>query len=339
MSISIALPIGLALALGAYLSLDEGASPTAIAVAMGAPMIPLVALAYIQSSALRGLQHVVLGQVPLNLLRPALFSALLFVLFWLRPGARAADAMVLNVITAACALLFASLWLRPRLPRSRPARLVAHSRQWLSSCIPIGINGGFSVIQAQVGVLAIGLFASVSDAAMLRIAASTVTVIAAPISIVAVVVTPLLAKLSAEENKRTLQQLCTRSAQAMTAAVIAFALPFALWGSGLLSLVFGPDYAPALPPLLVMAGATVVNAAFGPSAILLTMTSHERRVTRALFISLLVNLALLAVLVPVWGVMGAATAMAGSVLVLNSLAWADARRLLGIDTSIAGTHG
>jgi O-antigen/teichoic acid export membrane protein len=336
-SISIALPIALMTALGAYLFIGGHSSPVTRSIALGALTIPLVALTYIRGATLRGLDYAVLGQVPLNLLRPALFSALLFVLFAFWPGAGAADAMTLNVITAASAVVLAHLWLRPRLPRPRPTELVQHRRQWLSSCIPIGMNGAFSVIQGQVGILAIGLFSSDSDVALFRIAVSTVTVIAAPLTVVAVVVTPLLAKLSTQGDTRRLQHLCTRSAQAMAAGTIVLALPFVLWGSELISSVFGPDYAPALPALLVMSAAQVVNAAFGPSAMLLTMTRHERRVTRALFFGLIANLALLLLFVPAWGIVGAAAAMAGSVLVWNLLAWIDVRRLLGIQTSLIRT--
>ncbi len=298
-SILSALPIGLILAIGTYLTIDDNSSPTVMAIALGAPMIPLLALTKIRGAVLRGLHYVVLGQMPFALLRPALFSALLFALFWFRPGAGAEDAMVLNVVTAAFALALAHSWLRPRLPRPRPAQLVQHSRRWLSSCIPIGLNGAFSIAQGQLGVLAIGLFAAASDAALLRIAISTVTVIAAPLSIVAVVVTPLLANLWTQGDRRRLQSLCTRSAQAMAAGTAALTLPFLFWGSELISAVFGRDYAPALPALLVMSAAQVASAAFGPSAALLTMTGHERRVTRALFFALLTNLALVLILAPI----------------------------------------
>ena len=64
------------------------------------------------------------------------------------------------------------------------------------------------------------------------------------------------------------------------------------------------------------------------------MTGHERRVTRAMAIGLVVNLALVVALVPVWGTPGAAVGMVGSMLVWNLLTWNDARRLLGIDTSL-----
>ena len=65
------------------------------------------------------------------------------------------------------------------------------------------------------------------------------------------------------------------------------------------------------------------------------MTGHEHRVTRAMFWGLLVSVVLTLALVPLWAEVGAAMATVGSLVVWNILTWLDARRLVGIETSIA----
>src|SRR5690606_3420617 len=52
-------------------------SPLGMTLAAGLVMVPLVAVGNLQSASLRGLQHIVKGQIPDTLLRPVLFSLLL----------------------------------------------------------------------------------------------------------------------------------------------------------------------------------------------------------------------------------------------------------------------
>ena len=102
----------------------------------------------------------------------------------------------------------------------------------------------------------------------------------------------------------------------------------------LLTLVFGNEFAPAAPALLLMCAGNLVSAALGLNGMLLAMSGHERRVTRALFIGLTISLVLAAILVPAWRNIGAAAAFSCAMLVWNLLLWKDARRLLDIDTSL-----
>lgn len=64
------------------------------------------------------------------------------------------------------------------------------------------------------------------------------------------------------------------------------------------------------------------------------MTGHERRVTRAMFIALTVNIAIVLVAAPLWGSAGAAVAAMGFLITWNALAWLDAKRLVGVNTSL-----
>ena len=80
----------------------------------------------------------------------------------------------------------------------------------------------------------------------------------------------------------------------------------------------------------------IANAIFGPNAPLLNMTHHERRVTRAMAIALVVNIVGVVVLANVWGMLGAAVAFVLALICWNVVAWIDAKRLLGIETSILG---
>lgn len=334
----VAAAISAVIAAAVLLVLDAVDPLVGYAILWGLPTIPFVALAKVRGSALQGLNHIVRGQVPANLLRPLLFVVLFGALFTATDGATAQEAMALNSITAALALVAAHLWLQPRLPRERPPHLVERGRQWFSSSLPMAMADGVLVLHMQVAVLLVGILSLPTEVGLFRIAASIVTVVGMPVLLMNSVVSPVIARLSTEGDHRRLQYLCTRSAQVMALGVLLLVFPFLFWGADLIRLVFGAEFAPALPALLLLCTASFINAIFGPKAVLLTMTGHERRVTRAMFIGLLVSVAVALVAVPAAGSLGGSVSVLSWILVWNILAWNDARRLLRIETSLVPTE-
>jgi O-antigen/teichoic acid export membrane protein len=78
----------------------------------------------------------------------------------------------------------------------------------------------------------------------------------------------------------------------------------------------------------------LANSIFGCCAILLNMTGHHARVTRASAIALFMLFVLSPVLIDRSGYEGAALASAITALTWNALMWWDARRLLRLDTGL-----
>lgn len=327
-AVTLAASIGLAV----FLS-KQAASPAVSVILWGLAAVPLVAFARSRGAALQGLHYVVLGQVPFNLLRPLVMSLLLVALFGWWPDAGAHEAMALNVVTAAAALLLGELWLRSRLP-GRPASIERADRRWLASSVPMALADGIRIAHLQIAVLVLGILATSEEVGLFRIAASIVVMVQVPVALMNRVTSPVLAKLHAEEDRQRLQKVCTHTAQVMAAAVIGLSLPFLVWGETLISFIFGQEFAPAYPAVVILCAGQIGSASFGPNATLLTMTGHERRVTRAMFIALPVNLAIAALLAPFLGSEGVALAVIGSLLTWNVLMWLDAKRLLGVQTSL-----
>ncbi len=321
-------------ALGAFLFAGESASPVAEAILWGAPVIPLLALAKIRGAALQGMHFIVRGQISVELVRPLLLSALLFLVFRFVTDAGSAEVMALNAVTAAAALVLSQRWLKARLPRPLPTQLTEHGKQWRASSVPMALADGMRIMHVQLAILLLGILATAPDVGLFRIAASIVVMVQVPIALMNRVTSPVFAKLYAQNDLRRLQQLCTRTAQVMAAAVMALSLPFIFAGEPMIGFIFGADFAPAYTSVVILCAGQVISASFGPNANLLTMTGHERRVTRAMFIALGVNLAVATVLIPSWNSAGAAFAMVSSLLAWNVLTWLDAKRLIGVQTSL-----
>lgn len=304
------------------------------ALVLGAPVIPLIAMAKTRGAALQGLNYVVRGQLPWSLLRPLFLAVFVGALLLTGRSLSAPAAMALNSLTAAIVLGIAFVWLRQRLPQDKPARLAGDRRRWLASAIPMGAMEGMRVLQVELALLLVGLIMAPASVGLLRIASVTATTAAAPIAVIVHVALPLLARLHVAKDQTRLQKAVTGVAHSQFLGVLALSLPLLLFPEPLIALAFGADYVHAAGALQFLAVGQVANAAFGPNIWLLNMSNHERRVARAMGIG--VGVMLIAVPLLAWwlGVPGAALGLLASMLSWNFIAWRDSKRLLGIETSI-----
>jgi O-antigen/teichoic acid export membrane protein len=105
----------------------------------------------------------------------------------------------------------------------------------------------------------------------------------------------------------------------IVAVFIAFPTP-------LLTLAFGPEFAVASPALAIMSIGQASKLLTGPIGGLLNMAGLEHKLLLTTLAGLALLLVLAAILVPLWGITGAATAHAASVTLRNVAGYVVARR-------------
>ncbi|WP_338113709.1 flippase [Thiococcus pfennigii] len=313
--------------------LDDLTRTTLIA---GLLLVPLIALGNLRGAALRGLRHVVAGQLPEHVLRPGLLIALCLIILLALPAQTltAATAMGLHALAAAIAFGLGAwlLWrARPSAVASRPAPVYA-ARAWTASAWPLALTSGLQAINAQVGILLLGLFAASEVVGIYKVAVAVATLIAFGLSAVNLVVAPYFARLHAQGDMARLQRLVTQSARAILALAVPVTLVFVLFGEQFLALAFGPEYAGGHTALAILALGQLVNAGMGSVGILLNMTGHERDTLRGVAIAAVANVALGLVLIPPLGLEGAALATAATLIIWNLLLRQAVWRRIRIET-------
>ena len=325
--------IAIIIAIAAGVLIARGSTTLGMAVLLGIPTIPFIALSRIRGGALQGLHYITLGQVPANLLRPLFLSLLLFGAYLI--GAMTPSmGMALSSVSALIVYIVAFVWLAKRLPTAVPPAPVHLQRQWLASTIPLALTDGMRMLQLELTTLILGLLTIPADVGLFRIATVTATVAAAPLLVIGHTTMPIIARLHAEGDSVRLQKVVTYSAWLQTAGVFVMSLPLLIAPELLLTLVFGPGFAPAANAMRIVAVGQIANAAFGPNVVLLNMTNQERRVTRAMIIGVALNAITVLLLAAALGPVGAALGFVASLLCWNVITWLDARRILGIETSV-----
>ena len=332
---------GLSIATAALAFLAFNLWPTSLdqsfksAFVVGLIFLPILALTNVAGAGLRGFHRVVIGQVPGVLVRPFLFSFLLF--FWMSWFGQISppEAIIALVLAAVIALSFGwTVYWTTASKIEFQTKPLFNTNEWLSSSFKMSMTEGLRVIDGHSAILLLGLIASVEGVGHYRVAASIAAFALLPISITNLAAGPFISRLYAKGDTARLRQLAAIAASVMTGGVIVLSLPFFIAGNPIISGVFGGEYGPATDVLLLLLLAQILNSSFGFCAMFLNMTGHEGHVTRALAFSLPINILLILFLVPRLGIEGAALAYVCGILVWNITMWRDAKRLTSIDTSL-----
>lgn len=308
----------------------------AIVLLAGLPLVPLVALDNLRGAALRGLQHIVRGQIPSVLLRPALFSLLLLLASIFVPsGLNPAVAMAMQALAAAMTLIVATYMLKAFLPRIKHEDVSVRDKQaWLRSALPMALTEGMRILHSNVSILLLGALSTSAVVGVFRVASSMGLLMTMPVTLLHVVAAPIFSRLYAVGDRKRLQRMLSWVAIAMVLGVAILIIPFFLAGPQIMGKVFGAEFGASNAPLIIISMGTLIGSVFGAGATLLNMTGYEKRVTRAFGLSLVLLGVLSFPFIQLWGAIGAALANSISFVFWSVVMWLDARRLLQLDTSV-----
>lgn len=308
----------------------------------GLPAVPLLALVRVRQGALQGLRRVVRGQLPETVVLPVLFLALVGIQFVL-PGRSldATTAVVLHVAAALGALAVAWLMLRRHLPEEVAAAEPRYrTRAWLASAVPLFLVAGLYVINSRADTVMLAGFKGPEPVGVYNVASRGAGFVAFFQMAAQRALAPTISRLHERSERERLQRVITAAVRVVAALSLPVALLFVLAGGPILAWIYGAEFTAGAPALAILAVAYLLAVATGPVSYLLMMTGHERDAARAVGVGAALNVALNALLIPPWGVAGAAVGTGVSMVVFNVLlAWQVRRRLDLRATVLAGWTG
>lgn len=291
--------------------------------------LPLLSLTSLRQAAMRGFDHIVGGQWPELLLRPLLLI-FLSVLAWLLVPDFSAPWAVGASLAATLSAFLVGAFLLARVLAREAERAAPHYElgRWLRSALPFMVISGMFVINARTGAVMLGALESPAAVGLYVIASRGADLIAMVLLAVNTAFAPTLARLFAQGQRRQLEHTVARSTRLITLVSLPLALGFIVFG-GLFLDLFGPEFAAARTALTILSLGQLVNAATGTVGMLLNMTGHERDTALAVGVSAVLNIVLNLLLIPRFGLSGAAIATALGTLVWNVLLSVFVYRRLG----------
>jgi O-antigen/teichoic acid export membrane protein len=297
--------------------------------------LPLVVVAGLAESALRGCGAQAAATWPSRVLRPFLFAAFVLAFAWGEWPHDARWALALNAAAIALAMLpsLAALWSRiPPLPLPLPRPGPGEARglptgAWLATSLVLGLNTLALHLNTQIDMLMLGLLGDEAALGTYGAVTRLVTLISLASVAVIAVIQPMFA--SARARGRDLDRL-VRAGSRLTLLVSAGGGAVVALFAGDILAIFGEEFREGAAALRILALAQVAVSPITLAGPLLAMTGHERDATLVMVLGAAATLLLNLLLVPRFGVEGAAAATALSTVAWNLGLFAAAKRRLGV---------
>ncbi|MCB0993862.1 MAG: oligosaccharide flippase family protein [Acidimicrobiales bacterium] len=282
-----------------------------------------VSLVFVESQAFIGLERQVHGALLLNVAPPAVSLVLVIV-----TGADTAAAALAVWVGAHCAsaLVASVLWRRMRLPSGAAAG--PDRSTLLRSALPLLVVSAGLLVMTWTDTIVLGVLGTADDVGIYNSARQVSLLLSLILLAGASVVAPRFATFWELGDREGLARLARQSAgvgaaAALIPAAVMVAAPGRVLGA------FGAGFDAGDTALRLLAAGQFVNVAAGAVGYVLIMTGNERRHSAAQVLAAAVNIPLDVVLVPRWGMAGAAAATAASLVIFNGVAVWAARNALG----------
>lgn len=284
-------------------------------------LLPLSAINLLRKSTILGLHHIVTAQLPEMIIRPISLILLMIGAYLLFDRQLNAPwAMGLNVLATGIALVIGTWFLLKVLPQEvEDATPHYQALVWANMMLPMMFIGGMLVINWQIDILMLGALKGPEYVGIYNVARQGVQFITLIVASINTALGPTFARIYVERDLVQLQNIVTQSARAMIAAALPIASCLILFGYWFL-LIFGAGFVQGSLALTILSISQLIHIALAPSVgLLLVMTGFERDAALSLAVSAALNVVLNALLIPNWGIEGAAIATATSRLLIDLL--------------------
>lgn len=306
---------------------------------LGLGMLPLLAMLQLRSVFLRAMGRPVLAVLPESLVRPLLFGLAALVCFWVLGGLGAGQAMLANFVVWAATLLLTALLVKRLIPAGPlGAAPVTRAREWLAMALPSLFVTGMQLLLDRTDVIMLGALLGAREAGLYAAASRVALLIAFGLQAMNSVTGPELASRHAAGDRRGMRSALRLSSKVVAAYTLPAALLLTLCGDWILGL-FGEAFREAGPALRLLILGQVVNALCGPTALAMAMTGRQRLAAWIFALTALGNVALNFLLIPRFGLQGAALATLTGVAVWNGIFVVILRRGSGVDPSLLSLTG
>ncbi len=228
------------------------------------------------------------------------------------------------------ALLAAAVWrLTPVAARSFASGSPPLEREVMSFSAVILGTGLLEFLMAQADKILIGFYLGARDVGIYAVATALVTFVPILLQSVNQIFSPSIADLYA----RGQQELLGRIFQTLTKWIFGLTVPLAavmIWFASPLMQIFGRDFETGWLVLVIGTLGQLVNCGVGSVGYLLLMSGNQRRLIRIEGVMAAVMVALNVLLIPRWGITGAAIGAAITNVIGNIWYLAAVRSKLGL---------
>ncbi|MDC3068105.1 oligosaccharide flippase family protein [Paracoccaceae bacterium] len=285
---------------------------------------------------LRGFNLLSKGIAPEDLIRQ--LAQLLLLLFFLL-FAFSSITVLIGVSTftfsTIVAFLFSHVWLRKELKDTKSVHPSSKHQYvyWRKSLFFMTITVGGQLLFGHIDTLMLGAIGEITQVGEYRAAVQLTIPLLMIITVGNQILQPHLVKSHHSQDKQAMQALVSNSSIYMFLMTFIIGLILIIYATQLLNLTFGKEYVIASTALQVLLMSQIINVFFGPVGTILNMTGLEKEAMIVVVFANIINIILDAIFIPLFGLVGAASASAVSIVLWTIILRYFIRKKLEIESS------
>jgi O-antigen/teichoic acid export membrane protein len=326
-------------ALGVYVFSDAIENYYIVPFYLGMLMLPMIALGDTLDGTARANSWPVRALSPTYIIRPVLILAVMLLALQLGYEANARTAILSAIVATYASTLFQLVSVTNHVERKLPnGPKTVNLFQWFTVSLPIFLVEGFLYLLTNADVLVVGFF---MDPQHVAVYFATVKILALVHFVYFAVKAGVAQRYSEliQTSDRTELAAFARSAASWTFWPALFmAGVVILLGKTMLSL-FGPSFVEGYPLLFVLVAGIIARSSVGPAESLLNMSGNQNLCAALYALTLCFSISLAFVLIPQYGLWGAAIGFASGMAFEALLLGAAVKRRLGFHVSIFAGRG
>ena len=183
---------------------------------------------------------------------------------------------------------------------------------------PMALSAIAYFIMQSIDIIILTIYEGFESIAYYSVAVKLATATALALMSVNIVIAPKIAEIYSTNDFNKLNKLINDSARIIFIISVPILIILFIFSDFVLSL-FGENYVLAREALLLLLAGQFFSSLCGPGAIYLNMTGKQKKLNTILILGLVINIILNLVLIPIYGIEGAAAATLISMIFWNSL--------------------
>ncbi len=309
-----------------------------VPISVGLLYIPIGALRSLRLAVIKGLDQVAWSLIPEWVIAPIMLIGIVGAIHWVSPvSISVTSVMTIHLMVMMATLGIGTITLKYILPQTRQQIKPQYNRRvWIVGALPMMILGGLQTVQARIDILMLGLLGSTGNVAIYSAVLQGTQFTSVILLSANIVISARIASLYVKNSSDQLQQLVTCSARVVTGLSCLTVLILVGFGPAYLK-IFGDNYVQGWGALAILSLGQLVNAATGSVGVLLNMTGHERHMVVSTGLSAILNVVLNIILIPIWGLNGAALSTTISLIFVNVAKSIWVARMLRINATCFGS--
>ncbi|MCK5355726.1 MAG: polysaccharide biosynthesis C-terminal domain-containing protein [Methyloprofundus sp.] len=301
-------------------------------------ILPIYAIRRIFTSTLRVIGSPVQAIIPESFIQPTLMFLLVFIIY-LNDIIELTPEIAISI--QLCGYLMSLLFVAAFFYMKRRKMFVNIGKQrqkiqfkksiWLKIGFFMALMATAEGFAMFIDRLMLGFFRPMSEVGTYLVASRNTSFVLFLESAFLLVTMPIISKMYTKgENFKKIVSIQTISVSIFTGL---FLVLFIVLGEWIIDL-FGADFINAYTPMLILSSTYFIGSLFGAGPHVLMMIGAERKASNILLISTIINVSLNFILIPLYGIQGAAAATLASELLKKTTSYIVLKKMYKLDISI-----